>query len=122
MKSTNLHKGLRYFLALGTIGYGVLSLSRTQRFAELTNMDEEAVKALAMRDIGSGLALLTAPNPAPALLSRALYDFSDGAKLLRSRPSLAPVAFLWALLSIVVILTRPSAHTEEQPPQPATFR
>ena len=110
--SPKLHRVLRYFLALGTLGFGVVSLARPQRFAELTNMEEGAVRSMAMRDIGSGLALLTSANPAPALVSRALFDFADGTKLMRTRPALAPLAFAWGALAIVVMLTRPPATIE----------
>jgi hypothetical protein len=113
VKSKGVYTALRYLIALGTIGYGVLSLVRSRRFAELTNMDEEAVNGLAMRDIGSGLQLLTAANPTTALMSRALYDFSDGAKLLRSRPSLAPIAFAWGLLAIATIITKPPGEDKD---------
>jgi len=85
----------------------MVSLAQSKRFAEMTNMGEEEVQRLAMRDIRSGLELLTAPNSVAPLIGRAVSDFSDGAKLLRRRPSLAPIAFLWGLLAIVVILTRP---------------
>ena len=114
LKSANLHQMLRYLLGAGTIGYAVLSLLQSKRFAELTNMDEEAIQELAKRDIGSGLQILTAAKPTGALMSRALYDFSDGAKLLRTRPSVAPLAFAWGLLAVVAILTRPRGEAAEE--------
>ena len=111
MKSKRVHTILRYVLALGTIGYGVVSMSRTKRFAELTNMEETDVHDLAMRDIASGLQLLTATNPGSALVSLALHDFKDGARLLKSRPSVASIAFLGGIVAVAAILTRP--RTEE---------
>jgi hypothetical protein len=107
LKSASLHKTLRYVLGVGTIGYAVLSLVQSKRVAEITNMEEEAIQELAKRDVASGLAILTATPPTMALVSRAFYDFGDGAKLMRTRPSVAPLAFAWGLLAIVAILTRP---------------
>jgi len=107
LKSLTVHKALRYLLAFGTLGYGVASLAKSQRFAELTSMDDEAVQKMAMRDIGSGLALLTAARPTGVLIGLAISDFGDGAKLLRKKPQLAPVAFIWGLLAVAAIVTRP---------------
>lgn len=112
MKSRDLHRIVRYLLGVGTIGYGVLSLIRSRPVADLTHTDEDIVHEWAMRDIGSGLQILTAENPAPALITRALYDFNDGVRLVRTRPSVAPLAFLWGLLAIVALLTRPPAPDE----------
>ncbi len=122
----NVHKTLRLLLAYGTLAYGVLSLARFQRFAELTNMAEDEVQKMAMRDIGAGIALLTVPNPVPSLIGIAVSDFRDGARLLRSQPRLAPVAFLWGIMAIVTIVTRPSRRAEapaaKAEPEPATAR
>jgi hypothetical protein len=71
-------------------------------------MDEETIQEMAKRDVMSGVDILTAASPTMPLVSRAFYDFGDGLKLLRRRPSIAWVAFAWGLLAIVALLTRPS--------------
>jgi hypothetical protein len=111
-----VHLALKYSLAFGTLGYGLVSASRSQRFAELTGMDEEAVRQMAMRDVGSGLQILTAANPASALIARAFFDFGDAVKLLRKRPPLAFVAIAWGLLAVAAFFTRgpaPEAQVQE---------
>lgn len=110
----NIHLALKYVLAVGTIGYGVASIARPKRFAELTGMEEATVRELAMRDISSGLQILTAANPTSALIGRAIHDFSDAFKLVRRRPSVAPVAIVWGLLAIAAVLTRTPAPVEAE--------
>ena len=46
-----------------------------------------------------------AGDSAPALATLALYDFSDGMKLMKTRRTMAPLAFAWGALAIAAILT-----------------
>jgi hypothetical protein len=68
---------------------------------------------MSMRDIGSGVEILIAGNPAPALATRALYDLGDGISLMKTRRAAAPVAFIWGALAIAAILTRTGAEDED---------
>ncbi|HEY7268576.1 MAG TPA: hypothetical protein VH951_01995 [Dehalococcoidia bacterium] len=106
-------------LGLGTLGYAAASISRQERFAEMTGMEESTIRELAMRDLASGIQILTARNPTPALMSRILYDVTDALRLLRRRPRLAPVAVAWALLAGLVMLTRSSAAASASDAEPA---
>jgi hypothetical protein len=100
-----VHLALKYLLGLGTLGYGLVASVQPQRLAALTGMEEDALREQAMRDIGSGIQILTA-NGTSAFLGRAFYDLRDAVKL-RSRPLAAGVALAWALLAIAALLTRP---------------
>jgi hypothetical protein len=106
VSSRNVHLALRYLLGGGTLAYGVLSLARHERFSQLTNMNEDTVRQLALRDIASGVRIITASDPAPALRSRIFYDLGDALRLLRRKPVLAPVAVAWGLLAVAVLMTR----------------
>jgi hypothetical protein len=108
-----MHRLLRYLLAFGTIGYALASYARSQRFAELSGLDEEAVQQMSVRDLGSGVELLIADNPAPALATRVIYDLSDGLTLMRTKRTVAPVAFIWGALAIAAILTRTGGEEED---------
>jgi hypothetical protein len=101
-----VHKLVRYGLALGTVGYGVASMMRSDRLAVITDQDEETVRYRGFRDITAGMVLLTAQNPGPLLRSLALTDFRDGLRLRRARPRIAPIAFAWGLLALVAFFTR----------------
>jgi len=101
-----VHLALKYLLGLGTLGYGIVASVQPQRLAALTGMEEDALREQAMRDIGSGIQILTAANSTSALLGRAFYDLRDAVKL-RSRPLAAAVAVAWALLAVAALLTRP---------------
>jgi hypothetical protein len=112
VKAANVHRALRYLLGLGTIGYAVVSAVQPRRFAQLTDWDEERIQELARRDAISGVDILIGASPTMPLISRAFYDFNDGIKLLRSRPSVAWIAFAWGLLALVTLVTRPSEGAE----------
>jgi hypothetical protein len=101
-----VHLALKYFLALGTLGYGIASMSQPERFSELTGRKEDDVRRTAMRDVGSGIAILTSSNPSGPLISRAVFDFRDAFKLIRTRRSAASLAIAWGVLAILVFLTR----------------
>jgi hypothetical protein len=108
VKAANLHRALRYLLGVGTVAYAVVSAMQPKRFAELTEWDEERIQELAKRDAISGVDILLGASPTMPLVSRAFYDFNDGVKLMRSRPSVAWIAFAWGVLALLTLLTRPS--------------
>ncbi len=107
-----VHLALKYFLALGTLGYGIASMSQPERFSELTGMKEDDVRRTAMRDVGSGIAILTASNPTGPLISRAVFDFRDAFKLMRTRRSAASIMIAWGILAILAFLTRVAPTVE----------
>jgi hypothetical protein len=108
-----LHITLKYVVGVGTLAYGAISAAQPQRFAQLTGMEEDEIRRLALRDLGSGLEILTAESSAPALVSRAFYDFKDAAGLMRRKPPLALFAAVWGLLALAVLATRSAAHDTE---------
>ena len=71
-------------LAAGSIGFGLLGLTRPQRVAELVGADESTARALGTRDLTNGItlamALLAGRDPRPALAARAMFDLSDAVK------------------------------------------
>ena len=118
-----VHVVLKYLLAAGTLGYGFVSAAQSERFAQLTGLQEEEVKGLALRDVVSGIQILTSANARGPLISRAMFDFSDFLKLIRKRPSVAPVALLWGLLALAVLFTQTAPAVEsEGAPAPAPAR
>jgi hypothetical protein len=100
-----IHRGARYILGGGSLVYGLAATLRTDKMAAIMAEDEEEVRRLAMRDLSSGVNLLTSRSLRP-LLARLRYDIGDSLALLRKKPRLAPLALAAVLLGVVAILTR----------------
>lgn len=105
-KKALLHKALRYTLAGGSLLFGVLASFRTDRIAALMGEDEEAVRHLGMRDLRSGVALLSGGRGLGPLIARLRYDIGDAISLLRKKPSLAPLAIAAVVVGLAAIITR----------------
>ena len=90
-------------LAAGSIGVGVLGLTRPQRLAAFVGVDEPTARALGIRDLTNGLALATAlmagRDPRPALAARAMFDVSDAVKYGRNDKRVLAGALTFAALA-----------------------
>jgi hypothetical protein len=100
-----VHRGARYALGGGSLAYGLAATLKTDKIAAITLEDEEEVRRLGMRDLSSGVNLLTSRGLRP-LLARLRYDVADSVTLLRKKPRLAPWAVAAVILGIVAIYTR----------------
>ena len=61
---------------------------------------------MAVRDLGSGLALLGSRDPRPALAARVLYDVSDAVLFGRGGPKVVVSALGFAALGIAGLRAR----------------
>lgn len=93
-------------LAAGCAWWSGLALLRTRQMAELIGASEAEVRALGVRDIGSGLALVVAPDPRPAIAGRMLFDLSDAASYSRGRPAVAAMTLGFAALGALALAAR----------------
>jgi hypothetical protein len=93
-------------LAGGCAWWSALALLRTERMADLIGASEAEVRALGVRDIGSGLALALSPDPRPAIGARILFDLSDAASYARGRPKVAAMTLGFAALGAVALAGR----------------
>src|SRR5712692_2152534 len=100
-----IHRGARYILAGGSLVYGLAATLRTDKIAAIMAEDEEEVRRLGLRDLTSGVNLLTSRGLRP-IVARLRYDVGDSLTLLRKKPRLAPWALAAVLLGVVAILTR----------------
>ena len=63
-------------------------------------------RAMAARDIGSGIALVGSRDPRPAIAARILYHLSDAVLFGRGRPKVAASALGFAALGIAGLRAR----------------
>jgi hypothetical protein len=74
--------------------------------ARTLDVDEEALRSLAIRDLSAGISLLTGENHLRPLLSRLRYDLRGTWTLLRKQPALAPLTLLFTLIAVLALYTR----------------
>lgn len=104
---SDAHRALCWLLMAGNVAFGLLALAMPKRIGELIDEPEDAVKRIAQKDLAAGLALAAARNkPVVPLALNALADAKEGAGWLKSKPLIAAVPLLWALLAVAAILTR----------------
>ena len=106
LSRSNIHRATRYILGVGSILFGLMATSDTERMAQVMETDEAEVRRLAMRDLSSGISLLTGSRKLRPLLSRLRYDIGNIFTFSRKQPVLAPVAIAFAVLGLVAIFTR----------------
>jgi len=93
-------------MGAATLGFAAWAFAREERLAELLGSDIETARAMAVRDLGSGIVLLAARDPRPALTARVLYDVGDAVIFGRSRPKVAASALGFAALGIAALRAR----------------
>ena len=86
--------------------WAALALLRTRSMAELIGASEAEVRALAVRDVGSGLALALARDPRAAIRARVLFDLVDALRYGRGRPKVAAMTLGFAALGAVALASR----------------
>jgi hypothetical protein len=90
---------------VGNLGFGLLASAAPSTVAPLIQEDESTVRKMGARDIGAALALWGAKDRRwPLLLDLRHYVF-EAAGWVRSKPKIAAGPVLWALLSVVALLT-----------------
>ena len=83
-----------------------LTLLRTRQMAELIGTSESEVRALGVRDAGSGLALLLSSDPRTAIGMRVAFDLSDAARYGRGRPKVLAMTLGFAAVGAVGLFAR----------------
>src|SRR4051812_34177848 len=103
----DVHRALCWLLIAGNVTFGLLALAMPKRIGQLIDEPEGAVKRIAQKDLAAGFALAAARNkPIIPLAMNAIADAKEGAGWLRTKPLIAAVPFLWALLAVAAIFTR----------------
>ena len=95
-----------YVLGAGCLGFAGWAFVRTERLAALLESDLATARGMAVRDLGSGIALVSARNPTGPMVARVLYDLSDAALFGRGRPKVAVSALGFAALGIAGLRAR----------------
>ena len=95
-----------YVLGAGCLGFAGWAFARTERLAELLGSDLETARSMAVRDLGSGIALIASRDPRSAMVARVLYDLSDAALFGRGRPKVAASALGFAALGLAGLRAR----------------
>jgi hypothetical protein len=93
-------------MGAATLAFVAWAFAREDRLAELLGADVATARAMAVRDLGSGVVLLAARDPRPALAARVLYDVSDAVIFGRGRPKVAASALGFAALGLVALRAR----------------
>jgi len=93
-------------LAGGCAWWAALALLRTRAMADLIGASEAEVRALGVRDLGSGLTLALSADPRPAIGARVLFDLSDALAYARGRPAVAAMTLGFAALGAAALASR----------------
>lgn len=93
-------------LSLGCGLWVILAFARTARMAETVGVSESEIRALGVRDLGSGIALALSPDPRPALAVRALFDASDAVRYARGNPAMLAMTTGFGALGALGLLAR----------------
>ncbi len=93
-------------LGAGCLAFAGWAFARTERLAELLGSDLETARAMAVRDLGSGIALVASREPRGAMVARVLYDVGDAAIFGRGRPKVVVSALGFAALGIAGLRAR----------------
>jgi hypothetical protein len=85
-------------LGAGALGFGLLGILAPGRLSRMMGIDEDAARAVGLRDVGNGVAFVLAPTRAAAL-QRMLYDLGDALAFGRRKPAVAWGATSFAVLA-----------------------
>lgn len=95
-----------YVLGAGCLGFAGWAFARTDRLADLIGSDLATARSMAVRDLGSGIALIASRDPRPAMVARVLYDVSDAVLFGRGRPKVVASALGFAALGLAGLRAR----------------
>ena len=90
-----------YVLGAGCFGFAGWAFKNPDRLADLLGSDVATARSMAVRDLGSGIALVASPDPRPAMVARVVYDLSDAVLFGRGRLKVWASALGFAALGIV---------------------
>lgn len=93
-------------LAGGCAAWVALAFGRTARMAEVVGVTESEIRALGVRDVGSGLALALSSDPRAAIAMRVGFDLADAARYGRRRPALLAMTAGFAAVGALGFLGR----------------
>jgi hypothetical protein len=93
-------------LAGGCAWWAALAFLRTESMAQMLGASRGEVRALGLRDVGSGLALAMSEDPRPAIGARMLFDLSDALSYARGRPKVAAMTLGFAALGAAALASR----------------
>jgi hypothetical protein len=95
-----------YVLGAGCLGFAGWAFRRPERLAAMLGSDLATARAMAVRDLGSGIAMIGSRDPLPAMVARVVYDLSDAVLFGRGRPKVAASALGFAALGLVGLRAR----------------
>lgn len=93
-------------LAAGCGLWAALALGRSERMAQLIGSTASEVRALGVRDLGSGLLLVAAADKRLPIALRAGLDLTDAARYGRGRPSVLAMTLGFGALGLAGLLAR----------------
>ena len=93
-------------LAGGCAWWAALAFLRTDSMAEMLGASASEVRALGLRDVGSGLTLALSDDPRPAIGARMLFDLSDALSYAPGRPTVAAMTLGFAALGAAALASR----------------
>jgi hypothetical protein len=91
-------------LAGGCALWAGLALGRSERMAILIGSTPSEVRALGIRDLGSGLLLVASPDARLPIALRVAFDVSDAARYGRGRPAVLAMTLGFAGLGVAGLL------------------
>jgi hypothetical protein len=94
-------------LAGGCAWWVSLTLLRTERMAEMLGIPESEVRALGVRDAGSGLALALSPDTRTTIGVRVALDLADAVRYGRSDRKVLAITAGAAAFGALGLLARP---------------
>lgn len=95
-------------LAGGCAAWVALAFGRTGAMAELVGTSESEIRALGVRDIGSGLLLVASRDPRAAIGARVAFDVADAVRYGRGRPKVIAMTVGFAAFGALGFLGRRS--------------
>lgn len=77
---------------------------RTERMAQMIDVSESEIRALGVRDLGSGIALAVSADARTAIGMRALFDVADAARYGRGKPKVLAMTLGFAAVGALGLL------------------
>ena len=93
-------------LAGGCALWAGLAFGRSERIAAFIGSTPSEVRALGIRDVGSGLLLAVSPDPRLPIALRVAFDVSDAARYGRGRPAVLAMTLGFAALGAAGLLAK----------------
>ncbi len=97
---------VRTVVVPGCVAWVALAFGRTERMAEICGTTPSEIRALGIRDAGSGVALLAAPGARLPLVTRIAFDLSDAARYGRGRPKVLAMTLGFAAVGAAGLFLR----------------